>query len=63
LLDVVERVCTRIVILARGEIQVDGTLTEIRARNPGKTLEQVFQERTGAPPERSTPVLEDVDSR
>ena len=53
LLDVVERICSRIVILAHGRIQLDGGLTEILDRNPGSTLEQVFQARTGRRAERS----------
>ena len=48
LLDVVERVCSRVVILASGRVQVDGSLSEILHRYPGKTLETVFQETTGA---------------
>jgi ABC-2 type transport system ATP-binding protein len=63
LLDVVERICTRIIVLARGQVRIDGSLDEIRARHPGKTLEQVFQELTGAPAEHGSPVPEDVDSR
>ncbi len=46
LLDVVERVCSRIIILSEGKIQVDGSLSSILARYPGKTLEEVFQELT-----------------
>ncbi len=53
LLDVVERICTRIIILAEGRIQLDGSLSEILDRHPGATLEQVFQERTGRRAERS----------
>ena len=32
LLDVVERVCSRILILAEGQLRIDGSLAEIRAR-------------------------------
>lgn len=53
LLDVVERICTRIIILAAGQIQVDGSLRDILARSPGQTLEAVFQRLTGAPAECS----------
>jgi ABC-2 type transport system ATP-binding protein len=63
LLDVVERICTRIIVLARGEVRIDGSLDDIRARHPGKTLEQVFQDLTGAPAERGMAIPEDVDSR
>lgn len=52
LLDVVERVCSRIIIVAEGEIRIDGRLQEILAAAPGKTLERVFQDLTGAPAER-----------
>jgi ABC-2 type transport system ATP-binding protein len=62
LLDVVERICTRIVILADGSIRLDGSLHDILQSRPGETLEQVFQERTGRHAERShleaTPSLE-----
>jgi len=46
LLDVVERVCSRIIILAGGMIRLQGTLDQIRADHPGRTLEQIFQEHT-----------------
>jgi ABC-2 type transport system ATP-binding protein len=59
LLDVVERVCSRVVILARGRVRVDGSLAEILQRYPGKTLETVFQEATGAVAERAP--LAEVD--
>jgi ABC-2 type transport system ATP-binding protein len=63
LLDVVERICTRIVILSQGRIRIDGSLADIRSRHPERTLEQIFQEMTGTQAERGTPVPEDVDSR
>jgi len=44
LLDIVERVCTRIIILAHGRIRMDGSLPDIQAAHPGKTLEAIFQE-------------------
>ncbi|UCE03313.1 MAG: ABC transporter ATP-binding protein [Candidatus Latescibacterota bacterium] len=53
LLDVVERVCSRIIMLAAGSIQVDGSLADILARHPGATLEEIFQRLTGAPADRS----------
>jgi ABC-2 type transport system ATP-binding protein len=46
LLDVVERVCSRIIILSKGLVQLDGSLAEIQARHPGKTLEGIFQALT-----------------
>jgi ABC-2 type transport system ATP-binding protein len=48
LLDIVERVCTRVIILSRGRICVDGSLAEIQRAHPGKTLETIFQETTGS---------------
>lgn len=44
LLDVVERVCDRVAILARGELMAAGTLDELRTRAGAgsETLEQVF---------------------
>jgi len=54
LLDVVERVCSRIIILDDGEIRLDGSLADIQMRFPGRTLEAVFQELTGKRAERST---------
>jgi ABC-2 type transport system ATP-binding protein len=53
LLDIVERVCTRIIILAGGRIHVEGSLSDILHAHPGKTLEAVFQEITGSRPTRS----------
>jgi ABC-2 type transport system ATP-binding protein len=46
LLDVVERVCSRIVILAAGQVRLDGSLADIRAREPGRSLEDIFQRST-----------------
>ena len=43
LLDVVERVCDRMVILAEGEVVAEGTLEDLtRQAGTGGTLEQVF---------------------
>lgn len=49
LLDVVERVCSRIILLSRGVVRVDGSLSAVLARYPGKTLEEVFQALTTDP--------------
>ncbi|MBK8977703.1 MAG: ABC transporter ATP-binding protein [Planctomycetes bacterium] len=47
MLDVVERVCDRLVILADGRIAANGTLAELRARSQGGgTLERIFLELT-----------------
>jgi ABC-2 type transport system ATP-binding protein len=47
LLDVVERVCTRILVLSNGALRAGGSLQEVRARFPGRTLEEAFRELTG----------------
>ncbi|MBK8098695.1 MAG: ABC transporter ATP-binding protein [Planctomycetes bacterium] len=46
ILDVVERVCDRIVVLREGQIAADGTFAELAAQSHGGTLEQVFLELT-----------------
>ncbi len=46
LLDVVERVCTRIILLSRGAVRIDGSLNAVLGQHPGMTLEQVFQHLT-----------------
>lgn len=53
LLDVVERVCTRIVVLSAGQIHWDGSLRDILAKFPGATLEAIFQQLTGSPAVRA----------
>lgn len=53
LLDVVERICTRILILAGGQVRVDGSLAEILALEPGASLETIFEHLTGSPAESS----------
>ncbi len=53
LLDVVERVCTRIVVLSAGQIHWDGPLRDILAKFPGATLEAIFQRLTGSPAVRA----------
>jgi len=46
LLDVVERICSRILILAEGRVRLEGRLDALRDRHPGWTLEQIFQQHT-----------------
>lgn len=49
LLDVVERVCDRMAILAQGELVALGTLDELRTRSGADgTLEEVFRAVTRA---------------
>ena len=49
MLDVVERVCDRIAILAKGELLAQGDLAELRARSGSSgTLDEVFRELTSS---------------
>jgi ABC-2 type transport system ATP-binding protein len=47
ILDVVERMCTRIVIINHGAWVASGTSAEIRAREGAATLEEAFSKLTG----------------
>ena len=47
ILDVVERMCTRIVIINNGQFVTSGTSAEIRAREQAATLEDAFSKLTG----------------
>jgi len=46
ILDVVERLCDRVVILNRGEVVADGPTAELISGRPSGTLEAVFRELT-----------------
>ncbi len=48
MMDVVERVCDRIVILADGKLVADGTFEEIAALSDETQLEKIFAQITGA---------------
>lgn len=45
-LDVAERLCTKVAIINKGTILYYGTLDELKAAHPGKTLETIFLEVT-----------------
>jgi ABC-2 type transport system ATP-binding protein len=47
ILDVVERMCTRIVIINHGRYVASGTADEIRANAGAATLEEAFSRLTG----------------
>lgn len=54
-LEVVERLCTHVGIIAAGRLVAEGALDELK-RDPGgraRTLEDVFLERVGMPPPRA----------
>jgi ABC-2 type transport system ATP-binding protein len=54
ILDVIERVCSRVVVINKGQIVADDTTANLLARRPEGTLESVFQALTrldGAAPE------------
>ena len=46
ILDVVERICERVVIIHEGRIVADGTVTQLLERTGEKSLEQVFNKLT-----------------
>jgi ABC-2 type transport system ATP-binding protein len=48
ILDVVERVCDRVVIIDKGLLIADGTPDALLAQHGGGTLEQLFTQLTGA---------------
>jgi ABC-2 type transport system ATP-binding protein len=47
-MDVVERMCDRIVIIDKGTIIADGTFDELQAMSRGESLERIFTQLTGA---------------
>ena len=48
IMDVVERVCDRIVILANGRIAADGSFEELRNSNKEASLERIFTQLTSS---------------
>lgn len=60
LLDTAEKLCDRVIILARGQKLVEGTLAELQTRSgmAGKSLEEVFLELTDE--SRTAPAVFDV---
>lgn len=47
-MDVVERICHRIIIIDKGEIIADGTFDDLQAMNKGESLERIFTQLTGS---------------
>jgi ABC-2 type transport system ATP-binding protein len=54
-LDVVERVCNRVLIIHQGRLIADGTLDSLKNQTHGGSLEQVFRELTHS--ESSSPTI------
>jgi len=46
ILEEVEAICTRIIIITRGKVVVDQTPDELRARHSGARLDEIFRELT-----------------
>jgi ABC-2 type transport system ATP-binding protein len=57
-LDVVERICTRVLIVDKGTLVADGSPDELKARASESSLEAVFREVTHA--ERAEPRVERI---
>ncbi len=48
ILEEVDAICTRVIIIARGRIVADETPAALRARQPGARLDEIFRTLTGA---------------
>ena len=46
ILEEVDAICTRVIILSQGRIVVDETPAQLRARQPGARLDEIFRELT-----------------
>ena len=53
ILDVVERVCDRVIIIARGRLMLDGTPADLTTQHGGQSLEEIFTHLTGGDELRS----------
>lgn len=47
-MDVVERICDRIIIIDKGDIIADGSFDELQSQNVGTSLERIFSSLTGS---------------
>ena len=47
IMDVVEKISTRIILLRDGQILADGSFEELRSQSEDKSLEQIFNQLTG----------------
>jgi ABC-2 type transport system ATP-binding protein len=46
ILEEVEAICTRVIIISRGQVVVDDTLDGLRARHAGARLDEIFRQLT-----------------
>jgi len=46
ILEEVEAICTRIIIISRGQVVVDDTPESLRARHAGARLDEIFRKLT-----------------
>jgi ABC-2 type transport system ATP-binding protein len=62
-LEVVEKLCTRVMVLHRGRIVADGPLDQLRELAASRSLEEVFAHvSAGADPERTARDIADIVS-
>jgi ABC-2 type transport system ATP-binding protein len=63
ILEIAERMCTRVAIVNRGRLVANGTLTELRAmvRSDGQSLEQIFLQLTGGGEEDVSALLAELE--
>ena len=48
ILEEVEAICTRVIIISRGKVVIDETPTALRARQPGARLDEIFRSLTAS---------------
>ncbi len=60
IIDIVEKLCDRIMIIKKGRIQAEVTLDELKKR--GETLEQFYLKIIETPDEQNSPVIEEDNS-
>lgn len=48
ILEEVEAICTRVIIISRGKVVVDETPAQLQARQPGARLDQIFRNLTAS---------------
>jgi ABC-2 type transport system ATP-binding protein len=63
ILEIAERMCTRVAIINRGQLVAAGTLSELRTmvRSDGQSLEQIFLELTGGGEEDVRALLAELE--